>query len=306
MSNDAGETVEFAGFDGVTLRGRLLLPQGTRGPAPAVVLTNGFSATRAMRLDAFAEAITRAGCATLAYDVRNIGASDGMPRRTVNPWAQMRDSRRAIGWLAERPEIAADRIGLWGCSFSAGQALMLAACDRRVRAVAAIVPFAGIEDVDYRDCQARHRAIREALLDESDTALSVDARVDSGEIAVVSEPGDERRAYLPQPEAAEWFLAHGRAPGASWSNDVRVANAWGTEPRFDPGPCVEFVSPTPLLIVIASRDRLAATDVALRAYERAGEPKRSLLVEGNHFAAFQGEAFEQAARATGDFFAEML
>ena len=35
---------------------------------------------------------------------------------------------------------------------------------------------------------------------------------------------------------------------------------------FDPGLAVEHVAPTPLLMIVATDDRLAATDVALAAF----------------------------------------
>ena len=133
------EDVEFDA-DGVTLRGWLYIPDGTSGPAPTVVMAHGFSAVKEMYLDRFAEAFAGAGLVALVYDYRNFGASDGEPRQEIDPWAQVRDYRTAITYAATRPEVDADRIGVWGSSYSGGHVLVVGAVDRRVRCVVAQVP----------------------------------------------------------------------------------------------------------------------------------------------------------------------
>ena len=57
---------EFRVFSlGATLRGWLYLPDGTEGALPAVLMTHGFTATRTMTIDKYAEAIEEAGFAAL-------------------------------------------------------------------------------------------------------------------------------------------------------------------------------------------------------------------------------------------------
>ena len=52
----------------------------------------------------------------------------------------MDDLRNAITWLSERPEVDRDRIGAWGVSLGGGHVMHLAAFDRRIKAVAAMIP----------------------------------------------------------------------------------------------------------------------------------------------------------------------
>jgi hypothetical protein len=59
-------------------------------------------------------------------------------------------------------------------------------------------------------------------------------------------------------------------------------------------------------MVVASEDRVADAAVALATFEGAGEPKQLELVEGHHFADYQGPGFERAAATTADFFARHL
>ena len=187
--------VEFPGFAGTTLRGWLYVPE-TALPAPGVVMAHGFSAVKEMAMDRFAEVFCEAGLTVLAYDHRNLGASDGEPRQEINPWAQARDYRYAIGWLAERAEVDAERIGIWGSSFSGGEVIVVGACDERVRAVVANVPFAALPGVDYQDTEARFEALRAALLDESGAGPADSGPAPTGPFAVVNEAGSELPVFL--------------------------------------------------------------------------------------------------------------
>jgi len=294
--------VEFEGFDGTPLRGWWYAPEGV---APAVAMAHGFSAVKEMALDRYAGVFREAGLGVLVYDHRNFGASEGEPRQEIDPWAQVRDYRSAIGWLAARPEVDAGRIGIWGSSFSGGETILVAACDERVTAAVANVPFAGLPGVDYGDTRARYAAIREWVLGAAGFEDRPEDEV-IGPFAVVEEEGNDLPAYLPQAESSEWFLRHGEVPGSTWRNRITLRNAFAAEPPFDPGVCVGHVSPTPLLMVVSTEDRLADTAIALQAFERAGEPKQIEMVTGHHFVPYDGAGFLQASKAARDFFAKHL
>ena len=299
--------VELPAHDGVTLRGWLYRPGGAPdAPGPAVVMTHGFSATRAMALDRFAEVFAEGGLTVLVYDHRGLGTSDGEPRQVIDRWIQARDHRAALTWLAARDEVDVSRIGIWGSSYAGGVAMVVGAVDRRVRAVVANVPWAGSPDVDSVDADAAFAAIRDAL-DDPDGPGTVTMRgTPAGPAAVVEEPGELLPAFLPQPESREWFLRAGRVAGSGWENRVWFGVPPADAPAFDPGVAVAHVAPTPLLMVVATDDDLAATDVTLAAFERAGEPKSLELIEGHHFVCYDGDAFTRAATRARNFFVESL
>ena len=58
------------------------VPRGG-GPHPAVVLVHGLGATHQMMLRQYEQAFAGAGIATLAFDYRNTGASEGEPRQRI-------------------------------------------------------------------------------------------------------------------------------------------------------------------------------------------------------------------------------
>jgi len=292
--------IAFKGFGGTLLRGWFYVPKGPL-PAPAVVMAHGFSAVKEMALDKFAQVFCDAGLAVLVYDHRNFGESDGTPRQEINIWAQARDYRYAIGWVAVQSEVDADRIAIWGSSFSGGQVIVVGACDKRVKAVVANVPFSGLPGIDYTKIPDTFEAIRLDLYDESGNGLAdADGEI-MGPFAVVSEEDNPLPVFLDQPEAGEWFLEYGKIPGSRWENRVTVRNSFGTEPAFDPGMCIRHISPRPLLMLVATEDHLAETAVSLAGFDRAGEPKSLEMLEGDHFVAYQGKGFTQASAVMREF-----
>jgi len=285
--------------DGTVLSGDLYSPEEDTRSAPAVVMSHGFSATRRMGLPWFADAFARSGYVVYLYDHRGLGDSNGNPRNVVDPWSQTRDMWEVVDQVRGWPEIHPDRIALWGSSFSGGEAIVLGALHPAVKAVIANAPFAGLGDLmaTPEHAEQRFSAMRVAFDNDS---LDVGLR-EIGPMAVISESEGET-AVLPQPESAEWFLAHG--PQNGWHNTVTMRMT--TTPPFDPGACSPFLDGTALLMVVATDDDVAPTAVALDTYERASSPKRLSMIEGHHFTAYEEPARNEAFATMVDFLDEFL
>src|ERR1700738_2881892 len=133
------DDVEFDAEGGVKLRGWLLSPDGS-GPAPAITMAHGYAGVKEHGLEPFAPAFAEAGFVVMVHDHRHFGASDGAERGDVDPWQQIADSRRAISFLEDQPEVDPVRIGIWGTSYAGGHAIVLGATDRRLVAVVGEVP----------------------------------------------------------------------------------------------------------------------------------------------------------------------
>ncbi len=59
-------------------------------------------------------------------------------------------------------------------------------------------------------------------------------------------------------------------------------------------------------MVVATGDRVAPAEMALAAYELAGEPKQLELIDGDHFVPYAGAAMEHAAAVMRDFLLKYL
>ena len=133
------EDVEFKTSDNVTLRGWFFKSSSGSGKLPCLVMAHGFSAVKEMDLDSFAEYFTsKLPITALVYDNRGWGASDtkeGAPRHEIIAAQQVSDYSDAITYAQNREEVNADKIGVWGSSYSGGHVLNVGAADRRVKAV---------------------------------------------------------------------------------------------------------------------------------------------------------------------------
>lgn len=291
-------SIEFPGHGGTTLRGWLYVPEGARN-GPALVMAHGFSATIDMGIDAFARVFCKAGITVLAYDQRNLGISDGEPRQEINIWAQTRDYCRTLDWLERRPEVDPGRIGVWGSSFSGGEALVVGACDPRVAAVIANVPFASLpEGTENTHGSDAFEAIRSALFDDSGNGPADSGGAPIGPLAVIAEDGVDLPVFLPFEEATAWFLEN---RSATWQNRVTLQALPSMPPPFDPAACVAHIAPRALLMVLASQDRMASVAGARATFARAGEPKHLEVIEGDHFVTYQGAGFTRASTVMRDF-----
>ena len=75
--------------------------------------------------------------------------------------------------------------------------------------------------------------------------------------------------------------------------------------EYEPGSYVGFISPTPLMMVVALGDHLTVADQALAAYERALASKRLVTLPSGHFDAYVA-GFDAASRAATEWFVHHL
>ncbi|MBI1961795.1 MAG: alpha/beta fold hydrolase [Candidatus Rokubacteria bacterium] len=129
----AVEDVTIAADDGARLAGWWLPRPG----APAVILLHGYPAEKADLLPIAAALAPR--FAVLLMDLRYFGRSEG--RATTLGFRERGDLRRALDFLAARGHAGA---GVFGFSLGGAIALLTAAEEPRIRAVAAYAPFADL------------------------------------------------------------------------------------------------------------------------------------------------------------------
>lgn len=121
--------------EGLTLRGWLYKPSKGKGPFPTVVMAHGFSGQWAwMNTRSILQG--RHGGAGLRQPL--LGESEGKPRSDIDPVMQMRDYRSAITFAQSQKECDANRIGVWGTSYTGGTVCAVAT---DVKAVVSQVPF---------------------------------------------------------------------------------------------------------------------------------------------------------------------
>ncbi|MEN3264621.1 alpha/beta fold hydrolase [Pseudonocardia sp.] len=291
--------------EGAMLRGWFYEVDGASGPAPCVVMAHGWSSTKRMYLDRFAEVFAAAGLAVLVFDNRGWGESGtapGKPRHEIDPWEQIRDYQHAITCAQNRPEVDPDRIGVWGTSFSAAHAFVVAAIDRRVKAASGQAPF-----ISGRATYANLARVDNLVVGPEVFTADRRARAAGEPPTMIPVIGDApgRLVGLPTPESREWFTRARTQLDPSWPNEVTLRSMdlfYGYEPaRYLPD-----VTPTPLLMIVGRDDGLTGGTLAAAAFETAAEPKKIVFLPGGHFAAYTSAGFVAASSASRDWFVEHL
>ncbi|CAN3128474.1 alpha/beta hydrolase [Mycobacterium sp. smrl_JER01] len=199
--------------DGEQIAAYLYRPQSGGRAVPCVVMAHGFTATRDDGLADYAEAFCEAGYAVVLFDYRHFGASSGEPRQLLDIAEQRRDYQTVIRWARGLDGIDADRIAVWGSSFSGGHVLAVAAADPRICAVIAQAPFtdaiASLRQVPLRTIP---RILLAAARDQVGAWLGRPAHM----VAAVGEPGT--LAAMTSPDAKSGFEAI-LGPDSLWRNE---------------------------------------------------------------------------------------
>jgi cephalosporin-C deacetylase-like acetyl esterase len=309
VDRDGPYDVEDVAFDaeGTTLRGWLYRPQSDAAEAPVVVMAHGYNCLKEFYLDKYAAAIATAGHVVLAYDHRNFGDSDGEPRQELDPWVQVRDYRHAITFAQTLDGVDRDRVGVWGSSYAGGHVLVVAAIDKRVGCVVSQVPtISGWQTTLRRTAPPGLAAQREAFdTDRHERFRGAPPKT----VPMVVDPSEGGAASHASADAWEFFTGKNAPPEdqwrfEKWRNEVTLRSL-ELYSEYEPGSFIERIAPTPLLMIVGDRDVVCPTDMALAAFNRAGEPKRLDLYPGGHFSAYTDQ-FNRAADAAAQWFTEYL
>ncbi|HBH01695.1 MAG: hypothetical protein A2W08_02040 [Candidatus Rokubacteria bacterium RBG_16_73_20] len=145
-AGDGGLRVTFKNPRGLALAGRLLLPPRP-GPHPVVLFAHGWGSGKdSPRSVAVAEALRALGFAAFLFDFTGHGESEGAEADSTLA-QQADDLGAALDAIQGLDEIDAARVGVAGASSGAAAALLAAARDPRIRALALRSPNpAGAED----------------------------------------------------------------------------------------------------------------------------------------------------------------
>ncbi|CAN5269128.1 alpha/beta hydrolase [soil metagenome] len=287
--------------DGATLRGWLYRPDDASGLTPIIVMAHGFSATKELFLDDFAEVFCAAGFACLVYDHRNFGDSGGELRGEIDPWAQISGYRDAISFARSLDGIDGERIGVWGSSYSGGHVLVVAAFDRRVKCVVSHVPaISGWGSLSRTIPAAAWPKIRAGF----DADREARFRGEAPQMTPVVPEREGAEGTLTSPDAARFFLAmRERAP--TWENAI-TRKSVEMIIEYEPGLYIDRIGDTPLLMIVAMQDVITPADLALSAFERATGPKKLVKFECGHFDPYNGPLFPENSAVQRDWFVQHL
>jgi len=296
--------VEFPS-EGVNLRGRYYLPKNKHTKPAIVIMGHGFSATiTGMTADKYAESFYNAGFAVLLYDHKSFGDSEGEPRFEINPWVQARGYIDALDFVTKLSEIDTNKIAIWGDSYSASMAIMVASIDKRVKAIALQVPGCGSNRPPPDPDGSKFEAIKDTLLNAD---LSSRESV-VGPMPVVSPDQIGNPSALKPITAFRWFIEYGGRFETKWENQITDVNPKPSI-QYHPGLCASHLD-VPLLMVISPDDEVtgAEAEISRLVFNQTQGPKEWFEIEGGHFGLlyYPSPIFDQASKVEVDFLKKNL
>ena len=302
----AQREVEFTS-GGETVRGDLLLPEGD-GPFPVVVMAGGWCYVKELRQPQYAQDFVRRGFAALIFDYRRMGASDGQPRQHIEPWDQIEDYKNAITFVSSLPEIDAERIGIWGISYSGGHVLIVGATDPRVKSVVSNVPVIdGYETMWRMHGTVRFRMLKELIGQER---LK---RTDSGTHSYMPMSGtptgpDDVLSVWPDDDVKKVFeeLQATQAPRHEHRNTIASVERLM---EYNAAPYAKHLLDKPVMMIVADGDDITMWDQEIAAFDAIPSSRKELVVLPaiSHMTLYSNvTALDYAAAAAGSWFSRTL
>lgn len=162
------QKVTFKNRYGIELAGDLYIPKNKpEGKVAAIALSGPFGAVKEQASGLYAQTLAERGFIALAFDPSFTGESGGKPRHVASPDINTEDFSAAVDYLANLPEVAADKIGILGICGFGGMGLNAAAMDTRVKATvtATMYDMSRVNANGYYDAMAPEEryALREKL-----------------------------------------------------------------------------------------------------------------------------------------------
>lgn len=266
---------------------------------PIVVMAHGFGGTRDTALMGFADAFAQAGIDVFLFDYRGFGRSGGTPRQLVSYPAQRQDYHAAVDAVRRLPGIDADRVGLWGTSYSAGHAVVVAAQSPWVKAVVSLTPATdGLATIKLiAESEGVGHLARLTVLGLADLVNKLRDK-EPRSVPIVGRPGSD--SFITASGTEEAYTA---AAGPTWRNETPARHALQ----------VGLNRPTthaskvrcPVLVQIGKADRVVPVKAARKM---AAKIDKSTVMEYpvDHFDVYAGPWHQRIVADQVEFLTRVL
>jgi len=261
---------------GTRCAGWLTLPDGP-GRHPGLVLAHGLGATHGMLLSQYEQHFAAAGIATLAFDYRYTGESDGEPRQQVGMRRHRQDVEAALNHLRQHSRIDASRIGLWGTSLGALHALQTAAHEIDIAAVVVQCPIVHGPGALRRNGLQPVLRLTPAIIDDALRRIRGAGRK---YVPIVGKPGSVA-AVTVAGALAGWHSTV--PPGCAFDNRIAATDVMGIGLASAKRQATKIEAP--LLVCVSQRETLMDTR---HAEEIAATASRGVVrhYNGDHFEIY--------------------
>jgi len=298
--------VEFKS-SGHTLKAVLTIPDHATADVPLVVMAGGWCYTKEIVMPHYGKAFHEIGCATLAFDYRNFGESEGDVRQHINPWEQIEDIRNAVYFAQTQQGVDPKRVGLMGISYGGGLAIIAAAIEPQLAFVISTVPVIDGWDT-VRRCHGEMRFAQLLEVVENDRRARYQGQP-SAPIpqSPVQDPSREMTAW-PFPHIYAGFMAIKAKEAPTHEHWTTIESVeWLL--RFQATPYAQRIFDKPVLVAIAKGDNITSSDLEIAMFNAIPSPhKRFVSVGGvDHMSLYtKPEDLKKIGDASASWLKETL
>ena len=261
---------------------------------PLILLCHGFCGIRNVLLPSFANAFTEAGFATITFDYRGFGESEGERGRLV-PAMQTEDIISVINWAEKQVCIDNQRIGLWGTSLGGCHVFNAAAQDKRVKSIVSQLAFAGGEVLVTGEKNELEKASFLSTLNKmAEKKKNTGKEMFVGVTRVLSD--NESKVFFEK--------VKGQYP----EMDIKIPFLTVMETlQYKPAESAAKVQ-CPVLVVIAGQDSVNPPEQGRALYDAVASGTKELYEEADacHYDIYEGAFFERVAAVQTQWFKKHL
>jgi alpha-beta hydrolase superfamily lysophospholipase len=281
--------------DGSLIRGHLYLPEGAKSGdnLPCLILCHGFAGFKELLLPVFAQSFSENGFASLTFDYRGFGESEGV-KGQLDWRKQVQDIRNAVTFVETLSEANPGKIGLWGTSYGGANVIETAAQDHRAQCLVVQLSFGDGERVITAGQTTEQKEKLFALLTKAwqretqkgkPMMLPIDNLLtDAQSRAFFSKSVSE--FPLLESKISISFLRH----TLEYRPEKRLKDVY-----------------TPILVVGADRDEVNQVSESHSLYGQAQDPKSLHIVKGaGHYEVYEGKYFEEVFAVELEWFKKHL
>lgn len=271
------EQVEF-NSNGYTLKGILVRPEGVKGDVPLVIMAGGWCYTKEVVMPHYAKSFHAIGCATLYFDYRNFGESEGERRQHLNPWEQIEDYRNAISFARTLKGIDHKRTGIWGISYAGGHVIITAALDSRPAFVISTVPVVdGFQTMRRTHGERRFAELQKLIADDRQARFE-------------GKPGGQMPMSPkedPNKELASWPFPHVYSGFMGIkAKEAPLHEHWNTIESTEwllsyvVKPYAQRIVEVPVMVALARADNITSADLEVEMFNAIASPDKKLVSVG--------------------------
>jgi pimeloyl-ACP methyl ester carboxylesterase len=255
---------------GLRLSGVVRVPEGMKSGErrAAFLVLHGFGSNKnSPTMLGPSKVLGDLGYVTLRFDMRGCGDSEGERGRVIC-LEQVEDTRNALAFLAQHPEVDGKRIGVIGSSFGGAVAVYAGGIDNRV---AAVISNGGWGDGE-RKFRGQHKSPDEWARFTQMLEEGCEHRARTGRSLMVP-----RYDIVPIPPHLRANLS---------KNSIEMFPAETAQSMFDfrADDVVGKIAPRPLLLIHAANDSVTPTEQSVELFKHAGQPSElHLFSDADHF-----------------------